>query len=173
MPTSGARSARAGTGAAPEFVQGVLRGLRLQQALHHQCKLVRRRLGEVFDEAVDLRPWLPDPEPGGRGAVQDSQLLDPRLRTFPGLERPAIGTDWPLPELSDPHQPLLAPKDAASVPGLGALKAAWDLFASTTCEGWFRRRAWPRSAWQVPPPLPDPASRLPSPLPGPNGQAVP
>ena len=41
---------------------------------------------------------------------------------------PAIGLDWPLGELPDPHQPLLAPKDAEA-PGLEALAAAGDLFA--------------------------------------------
>ena len=98
-------------------VQGVLRGLHFQREPHPQGKLVRCTLGEVFDVAVDLRqgsptlgqwvgvrlsagnrqpalgagglrPRLPDAERRGRGAVQDRRLLEPRLRTLPGLERP-------------------------------------------------------------------------------------
>ena len=98
-------------------VQGVLRGLHFQVNPHPQGKLVRCTLGEVFDVAVDLRQdsptlgqwvgerlsaenqhqlWVPvgfahgflTLSDGGRGAVQDRRLLEPGVRTLPGLERP-------------------------------------------------------------------------------------
>jgi dTDP-4-dehydrorhamnose 3,5-epimerase len=138
-------------------VQGVLRGLHFQRAPHPQGKLVRCTVGEVFDVAVDLRQdsptlgqWVGErlsaenqrqlwvPVGFAHGFLTLSAVAEVQYKTAgywsKECERslawndPAIGIDWPLGELPEPHQPLLAPKDAAA-PGLEALAAAGDLFA--------------------------------------------
>jgi dTDP-4-dehydrorhamnose 3,5-epimerase len=40
-------------------VRGTLRGLHWQDPPHAQAKLIRVIVGEVFDVAVDIRPWSP------------------------------------------------------------------------------------------------------------------
>ena len=138
-------------------VQGVLRGLHFQRAPHPQGKLVRCTVGEVFDVAVDLRrdsptlgQWVGErlsaenqhqlwvPVGFAHGFLTLSAVAEVQYKTAGYWSRecerslawndPAIGIDWPLGELPAPHQPLLAPKDAAA-PGMGALAAAGDLFA--------------------------------------------
>jgi dTDP-4-dehydrorhamnose 3,5-epimerase len=137
-------------------VQGVLRGLHFQVNPYPQGKLVRCTAGEVFDVAVDLRRGSPTlgqwvgarlsagnqqqlwvPVGFAHGFLTLSGVAEVQYKTAGYWNRdcerslawndPAIAIAWPLAELPAPHQPLLAPKDAAA-PSLDALAAAGDLF---------------------------------------------
>lgn len=137
-------------------VQGVLRGLHFQRAPHPQGKLVRCTLGEIFDVAVDLRQGSPSlgqwvgarlsadnhqqlwvPVGFAHGFLSLSPVAEVQYKTAGYWSRecerslawndPAVAIAWPLEELPEPRQPLLAAKDAAA-PRLEALAAAGDLF---------------------------------------------